>query len=120
MPKPRFEFKGVAEVSDGDFDSTDVRIALRDGFDSKISLVHADVRPQRYSELRTTHRALGRRVLVVAVADTENQLWAAYIDAVPGKNHEAEVAEVQKHGSKLPKDDACHHFPQFDPAKYRR
>ena len=62
------------------------------------------------SEILVT-RALASRVLVVAVINDDIKDWAAYIDAVPGMNHEQEKAEVARVGNKLPFEIAKLIFP---------
>jgi hypothetical protein len=62
------------------------------------------------SEILVT-RALANRVLVVAVINDDIKDWAAFIDAVPGKNHEQEKDEVARVGSKLPYEIAKLIFP---------
>jgi len=64
------------------------------------------------SEILVT-RALASRVLVVAVINDDIKDWAAFIDAVPGKNHEQEKAEVARVGNKLPFEIAKLIFPQI-------
>lgn len=122
MAEKKFDVTATVVAYDEDCDSTDVRLAVERGLEEAGALRAESVEAweRGFSELRSTHKALARQVLAVAVADTEYQLWAAYIDAVPGKNHEREVPEVQKHGCKLSKELACFMFPQFDPDKYRR
>lgn len=46
-------------------------------------------------------KALSPRVLVVAVVNKYTLDWSAYIDAVPGNNHEEEYVQVANSGSKL-------------------
>lgn len=58
-------------------------------------------------------RALSSKVLVVAVINKDIRDWAAYIDAVPGKSHEQEKAEVARVGNKLPFEIAKLLFPQI-------
>jgi len=43
----------------------------------------------------------------------------AYIDAVPGENHEREWMEVMREGSKLPKEVAEMLFPDFKDLRWR-
>lgn len=54
---------------------------------------------------------LATRVLVVASVNKEVGDWSAYIDAVPGINHDIEYIEVVKHGAKLPEKYAEMFFP---------
>ena len=63
------------------------------------------------------YRALARRVLVVAQTRVECQ-WSAYVDAVPGYNHEDEWQEVLHHGAKAPEGVARALFPEFDDVQY--
>ncbi len=49
-------------------------------------------------------RALGHQVLVVFKRRVEG--WAAYIGAVPGKDHDREAQSVLREGDKLPEDVA--------------
>jgi hypothetical protein len=58
-------------------------------------------------------RALANRVLVVAVINDDIKDWAAFIDAVPGKDHEQEKIEVARVGNKLPYEIAKLIFPQI-------
>lgn len=61
--------------------------------------------------------ALARRVLVVANTRIEGA-WNAYIDAVPGENHDREWEEVKSHGAKLPEQVARSLFPDFEGVPY--
>ncbi len=61
---------------------------------------------------------LDRRVIVVAVVDdlpglypSKKGEWAAYIGAVSGDNHEIEVEEVARRGTKIQKSIAEILFP---------
>jgi len=61
---------------------------------------------------------LDRRVIVVAVVDNLPKLypskegeWAAYIGAVKGDNHEIELDEVARRGTKIPQWMAEKLFP---------
>ena len=63
------------------------------------------------------HVALARRVLVVAKTRVECA-WAAYIDAVPGENHDRERLAVLAKGSKLPEVLARILFPVFEGVPY--
>ena len=56
-------------------------------------------------------RALANKVLVVAVVDEDFRRWAAFIDAVPGVNHEQEKIEVAQYGNKIPYEIAKILFP---------
>lgn len=62
------------------------------------------------------HRPLASKVLCVAVINEVD--WSAYIDAVPGKNHEDEYMEVAKHGTKLKREMAEFIFPGME-CRYR-
>ena len=64
--------------------------------------------------------ALAQKVLVVArvevyenMPDGKKGLWAAYIDAVPGMNHNDEYEAVARCGDKLSKHLAEVIFPQI-------
>lgn len=59
------------------------------------------------------YRALSSRVLAVAVANDRVKDWAAYIDAVPGKNHDQEYMMASKTGERLPQNIAEILFPVF-------
>ena len=65
------------------------------------------------------HKALSRCVMAVARTRVECK-WAAYIDAVPGMNHDNEYAAVLDHGDKLREDIARAIFPQFEGVPYAR
>lgn len=56
--------------------------------------------------------ALSKKVLAVAVINSSIKDWAAYIDAVPGVNHDVEKHDVTKEGTKLPYEIAKLLFPQ--------
>lgn len=56
-------------------------------------------------------RALANKVLVVAVVDEDFRRWAAFIDAVPGMDHEQEKIEVARVGNKIPYEIAKLIFP---------
>lgn len=62
-------------------------------------------------------RTLARRVLAVARTRIEGK-WAAYCDAVPGKNHDYEFQDVLDQGVKLPEPWARALFPEFDGIPY--
>jgi|GEM_PF-2819162 len=57
-------------------------------------------------------RAIASRVLVVARTRIEGA-WAAYVDAVPGANHELEFEEVLRSGCKMLEHEARVFFPSF-------
>jgi hypothetical protein len=63
-------------------------------------------------------RALGRKVLAVAVWD--GHTWKAYIDAVAGQNHDNEAPEVVRQGTGLEADVAKAIFPRFAGLPYQR
>jgi hypothetical protein len=56
---------------------------------------------------------LARKVMVVAVFDREVGDWAAYIDAIPGEDHDKEWGAVVDRGVKLPKALAAVLFPSL-------
>lgn len=62
-------------------------------------------------------RALSMKVLAVAQTRVECA-WAAYVDAVPGWNHDAEEEAVLLHGNKLQESVARALFPNFDGVPY--
>jgi len=70
-------------------------------------------------EIITRIHPLARNVLAVARTGIEGS-WAAYIDAVPGKSHEAEAAEVLDRGNKLPREIAEMLFSEFKNIQYRK
>ena len=56
---------------------------------------------------------------VIAVANTRVEgCWKAYIDAVPGKNHDEEWQNVRRHGVTIPHDIAKAMFPGFAAIPY--
>ncbi len=63
-------------------------------------------------------KAMASRVLAVVVKGDVDD-WAAYIAAVPGKDHEQEKTYVAGSGDKLDKRIAADLFPALDIAKYR-
>ncbi len=67
---------------------------------------------------RIRHTILGKNVIAVAKEGGNND-WAAYIGAVPGINHEAEIEHVMRHGDKLPEDVARVLFPEFRDLTWR-
>ena len=70
---------------------------------------------KQYDEPRSMKRALATRVLAVAhPRDHDPRLWTAYIDAVPGRNHDEEQQRVREYGVKLDPKIASALFP-FDP-----
>jgi len=65
--------------------------------------------------------ALAQKVLAVAKSNDDIGDWAAYIDAVPGDDHETEYMNVARHGDKLPENVAKLLFPGFtEKYKWRR
>ena len=63
------------------------------------------------------YTALSSKVLVVCVDSGRD--WAAYCDAVPGYNHEEELEQVSRTGSKISPRIAEILFPRMDIEKYR-
>ena len=61
--------------------------------------------------------ALDQKVIAVAMKG-EIDDWAAYIGAVPGKDHTQEWQEIARRGTKLPRKVAEILFPEFA-EKYR-
>jgi len=57
---------------------------------------------------------LATRVLVVASVNTSVKDWSAYIDAVPGENHENEWEEVARFGAKISQEMATLLFPELE------
>ena len=68
---------------------------------------------------RMRYTILGRNVLAVAKEGAVND-WTAYIDAVPGINHQAETEHVMRHGDKLQEKVARVLFPEFHDLAWRR
>jgi len=71
---------------------------------------------------KISYTALASRVIVVAVANYDSDVlfdWTAYIDSVPGQNHELEYQEVARTGAKLSEHIAAVLFPHLDIDKYR-
>ena len=64
-------------------------------------------------------RSLAYKVVVVARTRIEGK-WSAYIDAVPGKNHDNEAGAVLQYGTKLGESVARAIFPQFEGVPYAR
>ena len=63
--------------------------------------------------------ALANRVLAAARTRVEGT-WKAYIDAVPGMNHLAEVQAVLDQGTQLAEPIARQLFPEFEEVPYAR
>lgn len=62
---------------------------------------------------------LARQVIAVAhPMGHDPRDWTAYIDAVPGQNHDHEEDAVLAQGAKLRKRVAIALFPQFSPSHY--
>lgn len=57
---------------------------------------------------------LSRKVLAVGVSD--GSWWSAYVDAVPGYNHEEEAPQVLEEGTKVSYEIAKILFPDLDEA----
>lgn len=65
-------------------------------------------------------RCFGFKVLVVARTRRGQCAWSAYIDAVPGIDHDKEKNKVLLWGNKLPEAIARAMFPEFDGVRYAR
>ena len=63
--------------------------------------------------------ALARCVLVYAHTRIEGA-WCAYIDSVPGENHDNEWQAVRDNGDKLSEKIALAIFPEFTGIPYAR
>lgn len=61
--------------------------------------------------------AMARSVVVVANTRVEGR-WKAYIDAVPGKNHDLEWQDVRRQGVTVPHRIARVMFPGFADIPY--
>lgn len=59
------------------------------------------------------YKALSQHVIAVAVINTDVRDWAAYIDAVPGYNHEEEYMLIVSYGNKLSRKIAEAIFPEI-------
>ena len=70
------------------------------------------------TEKRMRYTRLGHNVIAVAW-EGNNKDWAAYIDAVPGISHQAEVEHVMRHGDKLQEKVARVLFPEFRDLAWR-
>jgi len=66
-----------------------------------------------------TYRALHSQVLVVAKTRIEGK-WAAYCAPVPGIDHQEEMKEVFRSGSKVFEDYAKAMFPRFAGIPYAK
>jgi len=62
---------------------------------------------------------LHRNILAVAKTRVEGA-WAAYIDVVPGINHDSEYGDVLLNGNKLMEATARTLFPLFKDVPYAR
>ena len=58
-------------------------------------------------------KALDCKVLAIAIEWTNLKAWTAYINAVLGKDHEAEWEEAMHHGSRLDESVAKAIFPDW-------
>ena len=63
--------------------------------------------------------ALAPKVIAVANTRVEGR-WKAYVDAVPGKNHDEEWQDVRAHGTALQENVAKVLFPGFAGIPYSR
>jgi hypothetical protein len=63
------------------------------------------------------YTALARRVLAVCQTRIEGA-WCAYCDAVPGQNHDEEIASVLHDGCKLGECIALACFPEMEGVPY--
>jgi hypothetical protein len=63
------------------------------------------------------YKALASRVLMVARIEPHYGEWRVYVDAVPGINHDNEVEEVLRSGTKMYSKDAEYFF-SWVPKKY--
>lgn len=70
------------------------------------------------TEKRVRYTILGQNVIAVAKEGGNND-WAAYIDAVPGINHEVEAEHVMTNGEKLRENVARVLFPEFRDLEWR-
>jgi len=66
------------------------------------------------------HFALARNVLAVAHVWPAVGDFRVYLDAVPGRNHEHEAADVLDHGARVSEPVARAIFPRFDALTYWR
>lgn len=71
-------------------------------------------------EHETDYHALATKVMAFAIANVSVGDWAAYIDAVTGKDHDKEFDELleKRRSAKLSYDIAKIIFPSYD-EKYR-
>ena len=67
-------------------------------------------------ERETEYHALANRVMTFAVANIAVGDWAAYIDAVPGENHDEEFDQLleKRSSAKLPYEIAKIIYPHYD------
>ena len=61
--------------------------------------------------------ALSSKIIAVANTRVEGR-WKAYIDAVPGKNHDEEWQDVRRQGVAVPHEIAKAIFPGFAAIRY--
>ena len=66
---------------------------------------------------RIRRHELARNVIALSRTRIECA-WAAYIDAVPGENHDREEQAVLDHGAKLQEKIARILFPEFEGIPY--
>jgi len=70
---------------------------------------------------RPTVRTHALAAKVLSVAKTRiGGTWAAYIDAVPGRNHDMEYEEVLNYGDRLPEKVARVLYPFFEDIPYAK
>lgn len=69
------------------------------------------------NERKINYVVLASKVLAVCVVSKYD--WTAYVDAVPGQNHENEYLAVARMGCKLPLEVAMLLFPTLDKEKWR-
>jgi len=65
-------------------------------------------------------RVLASRVITVASINDDVGEWTAFIDAVPGMNHDEEWQAVLYRGTKLDERIAKVIFPEFTHLRWRR
>lgn len=85
---------------------------LRKHFPKNVAEAHA-------FERMLLKRPLAARVLVVAITRVETA-WCAFVDAVPGRNHDYEADAVANYGTKLDEPVARVLFPVFDEVPYAK
>ena len=57
--------------------------------------------------------SLARRVLAIAIVNSQIGDWTAYVDAIPGVNQDKEWEAVVREGNKLPEAVAKILFPEI-------